>query len=106
MRRYSRMLSLGWGAFLIAGLSGPTARLDAQSSAPWKDTSPHATQLVSVEQNVQLEVLDWGGPGGAIILLAGGAKTAHIFDDFAPKLATRWTLLCRGGNEFGGQQAS
>src|SRR5262245_30561930 len=36
MRRYSRMLSLGWGAFVIAGLSGPTARLDAQSSAPWR----------------------------------------------------------------------
>jgi pimeloyl-ACP methyl ester carboxylesterase len=33
-----------------------------------------------------LEVLDWGGSGRSIILLAGGGNTAHVFDDFAPKL--------------------
>jgi pimeloyl-ACP methyl ester carboxylesterase len=31
-------------------------------------------------------VLDWGGTGRPIVLLAGGGNTAHIFDDFAPKL--------------------
>jgi len=36
---------------------------------------------------VSLEVLDWGGPGRAVVLLAGLGNTAHIFDDFAPKLA-------------------
>jgi pimeloyl-ACP methyl ester carboxylesterase len=33
-----------------------------------------------------LEVLDWGGSGRPIVLLAGGGNTAHVFDDFAPKL--------------------
>ena len=33
-----------------------------------------------------LEVLDWGGRGRPIVLLAGGGDTAHVFDDFAPKL--------------------
>jgi pimeloyl-ACP methyl ester carboxylesterase len=33
-----------------------------------------------------LEVLDWGGSGRSIVLLAGGGNTAHVFDDFAPKL--------------------
>jgi pimeloyl-ACP methyl ester carboxylesterase len=33
-----------------------------------------------------LEVLDWGGSGRPVVLLAG-TNTAHIFDDFAPKLA-------------------
>jgi pimeloyl-ACP methyl ester carboxylesterase len=33
-----------------------------------------------------LEVLDWGGSGTPIILLAGGGNTAHVFDYFAPKL--------------------
>jgi len=33
-----------------------------------------------------LEVLDWGGSGRPINLLAGGGNTAHVFDDFAPKL--------------------
>lgn len=42
---------------------------------------------VTVEPNVQLEVLDWGGTGRPIVLLAGGGNTAHVFDEFAPKLA-------------------
>jgi len=32
-------------------------------------------------------VLDWGGSGRPIVLLSGLGATAHIFDDFAPKLA-------------------
>jgi len=33
-----------------------------------------------------VEVLDWGGTGKPVVLLAGGGNTAHVFDDFAPKL--------------------
>jgi non-heme chloroperoxidase len=65
------------------------ASLTAQNPRAWKDPSPHQAQLVTVDKNVQLEVLDWGGSGRAVVLLAGGGNTAHIFDDFAPKLTTR-----------------
>jgi pimeloyl-ACP methyl ester carboxylesterase len=41
---------------------------------------------VPVEKGVRLEVLDWGGSGRPLLLLAGGGDTAHVFDDFAPKL--------------------
>ena len=51
--------------------------------------SPHV-QYVTVDDGVQLEVLDWGGPGRPIVLLTGSGNTAHIFDGFAPKLADRW----------------
>lgn len=44
--------------------------------------------MVSVDQGVQLEVLDWGGNGRVIILLAGSGNSAHVFDDFAPKLTS------------------
>ena len=43
-------------------------------------------KFITVDENVQLEVLDWGGSGRAIVLLAGSGNTAHVFDDFAPKL--------------------
>jgi non-heme chloroperoxidase len=56
-------------------------------SALWRDPSPHTAQLVSVDKDVRLEVLDWGGSGRPVILLAGGGNTAHVFDEFAPKLA-------------------
>jgi len=59
-------------------------------SAAWKDPSPHSTRFVSVDKDVRLEVLDWGGSGRPIILLAGGGNTAHVFDDFAPKLTAQF----------------
>jgi len=52
-----------------------------------QDSSPHKVQFVTVEKGVRLEVLDWGGSGRAVVLLAGGGDTAHVFDDFAPQLA-------------------
>ena len=41
----------------------------AQEPAVWRDPSPHRLQFVSVEPNVRLEVLDWGGSGRPLILL-------------------------------------
>ena len=58
-----------------------------QNSAPWHDPSPHKLQFVTVEEGVRLEVLDWGGSGRNLVLLAGSGNTAHVFDDFAPKLS-------------------
>ena len=79
---------------LSALLSGPIlsiallAPVVTQRPVPWQDPSPHRVRLVAVESDVQLEVLDWGGAGSPIILLAGGGNTAHVFDEFAPKLTT------------------
>jgi non-heme chloroperoxidase len=59
----------------------------------WKDPSPHATKLVTVEDDVQVEVLDWGGSGPALVLLAGLGDTAHVFDDLAPLLTPRCRVV-------------
>jgi non-heme chloroperoxidase len=53
------------------------------------DSSPHKVQFVTVEQGVQLEVLDWGGLGRPLIFLAGNGDTAHAFDNFAPNFTGR-----------------
>ena len=60
--------------------------LHSQQPPEWKDPSAHIRQFVTVDKNVRLEVLDWGGSGRPLVLLAGGGDTAHAFDDFAPKL--------------------
>jgi non-heme chloroperoxidase len=75
------------GSVLLALLVVP---IHPQSSAVWNDPSPHTTRFVTVEKDVRLEVLDWGGSGKPIVLLAGGGDTAHVFDDFAPKLAAHY----------------
>jgi pimeloyl-ACP methyl ester carboxylesterase len=59
------------------------------------------TRFVTVEDGVQLEVLDWGGPSRpgsgqaapALLLLAGGGATAHQYDDLAPALAVRYRVV-------------
>jgi pimeloyl-ACP methyl ester carboxylesterase len=75
------------GSLLLAFIAVP---LHWQSLAAWKDPSPHATRFVTVDKDVRLEVLDWGGSGRPIVLLAGGGNTAHVFDDFVPKLTTHY----------------
>ena len=58
----------------------------AQESLSWHDPSKHTVQFVTVEEGVRVEVLDWGGSGCPLVLLAGLGWTAHVFDEFAPKL--------------------
>lgn len=57
----------------------------ARQENAWKDPSPHQVQMVKVDDDIQLEVLDWGGTGRPLVFLAGLGNTAHIFDKFAPK---------------------
>jgi len=56
---------------------------------PKPDTSSHQVQFVTVDKDVRLEVLDWGGDGPPLIFLAGLGDTAHVFDTFAPKFTAR-----------------
>lgn len=53
-------------------------------------TSPLQVRFIAVEEDVKLEVLDWGGSGRALIFLAGGGFDAHEFDQFAPILTTAY----------------
>jgi len=77
------------GPLLSLALVAP---LCSQQSVPWRDPSPHAIQFVTVDKYVRLEVLDWGGLGRPVILLPGGGDTAHVFDEFAPKLTANYRV--------------
>ena len=74
---------------VIAGL----VPLGAQGTAAWKDPSPHTVSFVSVDTDVRLEVLDWGGSGRTLVLLTGLGDNAHVFDEFAPKLSRDYHVL-------------
>jgi non-heme chloroperoxidase len=63
--------------------------------------SPRTTRFVTVEKGVRLEVLDWRGSGRPLVLLAGGGDTAHVFDDFAPKLTPSFHVYGITGRSFG-----
>ena len=61
------------------------ATMHGQACALWHDPSAHKVQFVTVRDGVRLEVLDWGGSGRPVVLLAG-YSTAHVYDELAPKL--------------------
>jgi pimeloyl-ACP methyl ester carboxylesterase len=75
-------------------------RTDAEW-ARWSDQSPHRVRFIPVAgrsrenaaRPVRLEVLDWGGTGPAVVLLAGLGGTAHIYDDLAPQLVDRFRII-------------
>lgn len=75
-------------------IQGLPATLDFQRATKetaWvRDPSPHKAQFITVDTNVKLEVLDWGGTGRPLILLAGLGNSAHVFDKFALKLVPRY----------------
>jgi non-heme chloroperoxidase len=79
------------GLWTQAGASVHLNFKRATKETAWPtDTSPHTVNFITVADNVKLEVLDWGGSGRPVVLLAGLGSTAHIFDNFAPKLASSY----------------
>jgi non-heme chloroperoxidase len=73
-----KAIALAIAAFIVLSIH-------VQQAAAPPDTSSHSVQFVTVEKDVKLEVLDWGGTGRPMVFPAGAGNTAHAFDDFAPK---------------------
>jgi non-heme chloroperoxidase len=68
---------------MLGALGIALAVLAAQTTAAWKDPSPHKVRSITVDRSVHLKVLDWGGTGQPIVACY---LTAHVYDDFAPRL--------------------
>jgi pimeloyl-ACP methyl ester carboxylesterase len=69
------------------------------------DTSPHQVFFIPVERTVKLEVLDWGGVGRPLVLLAGLGYDAHVYDTFAPKLTAHHHVYGITRRGFGASSA-
>ena len=80
-------------ALLSVPLFFVSVHLLAQPQPGWLDPSPHVVRTVPVEPGTTIEVLDWGGPGRTLILLAQLGQTAHLYDDWALKLRGAYRVL-------------
>src|SRR5262245_20397207 len=98
MRTSRRWLSRRGRAALLVSLLVPLHALQPQD---WHDPTRHTVRFVTADKDVPLEVLDWGGSGRALVLLAGGGDTAHVFDDFAPRLTATFHVYGMTRRGFG-----
>lgn len=93
----------------LTALSGSVlpARPQSTKELPAKttDSSPHTVQFVTVDKDVKLEVLDWGGTGRPLIFLAGLGNDAHVFDNFAPKFTPKYHVYGITRRGFGASSA-
>jgi pimeloyl-ACP methyl ester carboxylesterase len=65
------------------------------------DHAPHQIRRVEVEPGVTLEVLDWGGSGPAMVMLAGLGNNAHVFDKFADQFTESFRVIAITRRGFG-----
>lgn len=65
----------------------------AQGAQAWVDPSSHVARVIQVEPGTSVEVLDWGGSGRTLVLLTTLGQTAHIYDEWAPRLARAYHVL-------------
>jgi non-heme chloroperoxidase len=70
-----------------------------------RDSSPHTISFVTIEKDVKLEVLDWGGSGRPLIFLTGLGNNAHVFDKFAPKFVSAHHVYAITRRGFGDSSA-
>jgi non-heme chloroperoxidase len=71
----------------------------------WRLHPGHTISFITVEKDVKLEVLDWGGVGRPLVFLAGGGNTAHVFDAFAPKFVSAYHVYGVTRRGFGDSSA-
>lgn len=69
------------------------------------DDTPHTIKFITVEEGIKLEVVDWGGSGPPLVLLAGLGDTAHVFDKFALKLIPTYHVYGITRRGFGASTA-
>src|ERR1700723_2219745 len=77
----------------------------AQNGPSPQGESALKTQFVEVQPDVKLEVLDWGGTGRNLVLLAGLGSTAHVFDSLGPNLAAHYHVFGITRRGFGQSSA-
>jgi non-heme chloroperoxidase len=72
---------------LTQGKSMPLELWRATKESAWLAApTPYHVEFIEVEAGVKLEVVDWGGSGRPLVLLAGLGANAHIYDKFAARL--------------------
>jgi non-heme chloroperoxidase len=80
-------------AMALLGSTTPAVHGAPTTNVSCFDTSPHKARFVTVDADVRLEVLDWGGAGEPMVLLTGSGDNAHVYDEFAYQFTDRFHVI-------------
>ncbi len=69
-----------------------TSEVARYPSVNYTDASPHKSAFAHVN-GVNLNYLDWGGDGPALVMIHGIGDDPHIFDDLASLLHDRFRII-------------
>lgn len=67
--------------------------LNTANSAEWQDITTHKIHYVKMDDRIKLEVIEWGGEGTPLVLLAGLTLNAHTFDHLAPHFTGSYRVI-------------
>lgn len=95
------MLTRGFVLVGLLMLGACAAATPGGGPAPSGVGSVHQVQRVTVADGVELEVLDFGGQGPALVFLAGLGNTGHVFDELAPRFTSRRRVIALTRRGFG-----
>ena len=77
-----------WNAGVESG------KVDLRRTIPDESWLTRSTvHRITVDPNVSLEVIDWGGSGPSLVFLSGLGNTAHVFDTFAPEFVSEYHVF-------------
>lgn len=102
MRKSSRRSAAAiTGLGLIALSAALALRVEGQiPPVAYVDPALHRSGFVRAG-GLRLHYLDFGGSGEPLLLLAGAGHTAHVWDEFAPRLTGRFRVLALTRRGFG-----
>jgi non-heme chloroperoxidase len=64
----------------------------------------HEVKSIEGSTSNQLEVVDWGGKGQAIMFLTGLGNTVHVYDDFAPRFTNNFHVYGMSRRGYGASE--
>jgi non-heme chloroperoxidase len=102
VRRVLEWMLVG-GCLLVTGHAAQTNA--AQEQAGNGKSPAYKEESIPVGKGVKLQLLDWGGTGRPLILLASLGLDAHEWDTFAPKLVPQYHVYAITRRGFGASSA-
>ncbi|HVA27868.1 MAG TPA: alpha/beta hydrolase [Candidatus Baltobacteraceae bacterium] len=108
-RRYVATLNAGSttmsGSWTGSGVPPLSIAFTRVAHVTWPIFQPKRVQMVTVAPGVKDEVLDWGGSGRPVLLLAGLGNTAHDFYTIVPDLMKHYRVYSMTRRGFGNSSA-